>query len=237
MINKNAVRVGIVAALMPLTYLGANWVQASLKTPGTEMPVWRFQEMPKQFGNWRGEESTMNPNTAVRTGARLDTIIERTYRDNQGHAVAMHAAMFDNPADGVIHSPLVCYNSAGWTKLSEKKIDLQLPTELTNLPEKLTIPVSVSTWENEKDSKQVMVAYWYQLGEHFLFGRWDLGLKIRWSLAGRPKWPALIKVMMEIPIIEGEDAKATVLSFAEQVAGWTNQASHRNAQGMLSGQK
>ena len=67
----------------------------------------------------------------------------------------------------------------------------------------MTIPVSISTWEYEKKNKKVMVVYWYQIGEHFLFGRWDLGIKIRWSLAGKPKWPALIKVMMEIPIDRG----------------------------------
>jgi EpsI family protein len=233
MINGTAVRVGIVAALMPLTYLGANWMQASLKPPGTDMPGWRFQQMPKQIGVWRGEDTTMDPRVAVRTAAVLDTIIERTYRDSSGHVVAMHAAMFDNPADGVIHSPLLCYRAAGWTGLSEKRGNLQLPPELTKLSDKLTIPVSISTWENEKDGRKVMVVYWYQLGQHFLFGRWDLGLKIRWSLAGRKKWPVLIKVMMEIPITEGEDARPIILDFAERIAGWTNQDKHRNGIGML----
>lgn len=237
MINGTAVRVGIVAALMPLAYLGANWVQASLKTPGTDMPDWRFQQMPRQLGNWRGEDTKMDPRLVVQTGARPDTIIERAYHDPQGRVIAMHAAMFDNPSDGVIHSPLVCYQSAGWTRVSENRAYLQLPPELTQLSDKLTVPVSVSTWEDEKTSKKVMVVYWYQLGDHFLFGRWDLGIKIRWSLAGKPKWPTLIKVMMEVPIVEGDDTKATVLDFAEQVAGWMNHTSRRNAKGMLGAGK
>jgi EpsI family protein len=233
MINGTAVRVAIVAVLLPLTFLGANWLRASLEPPGTDMPDWTFHDMPKQLGNWHGEETKMDPRIAVLTGAKLDTIIQRTYRDDSGHAVAVHAAMFDNPATGVMHTPLICYFAAGWTKLSEQRGYLQLPIGLTKLSEKLTIPISITTWESEKENRKVIVVYWYQLGEHFLFGRWDLGVKIRWSLAGKPTWPTLIKVMMEMPIIEGEDAKPTVLGFAEQVAGWANKSPHRNGKGML----
>jgi hypothetical protein len=40
--------------------------------------------------------------------------------------------------------------------------------------------------------------------------------------------------MMEIPIVDREDdTRAAVLDFAEKLAAWTNQASHRNAKGML----
>jgi hypothetical protein len=236
MINSTAVRVGIVAVLILLTSLGANWINASLQSPGTEMPAWTFHDLPKQLGGWRGEDSKMDPVIAEKTGANLDTIIERVYRDNVGHNIAMHAATFDNPAAGVIHSPLICYASAGWKKLSETGNHLQLSTKLTGLPDELTIPVSISTWENERDNKKVVVVYWYQLGKYFLFGRLDLGIKIRWALAGKQQWPALIKVMMEMPIMEGEDPNLPVLDFAEQVAVWENQSSHRCGKGMLGTQ-
>jgi hypothetical protein len=234
MINGTAVRIGVVALLIPVTLLCAKWVQASLDVPGTEMPDWTFHAMPMQLGAWRGIESKMDPKIAVQTGAKLDTIIERSYHDDSTpvHVIGMHAAMFDNPAAGVIHSPLVCYNAAGWKKLSEKRGALQLPVELTKLPDKLVVPVSISTWEDEVNSKKVMVVYWYQVGEHYLFGRLDLGIKIRWALAGK-KWPALMKVMMEIPIVEGDDPQLAVLDFAQKVAGWLNQSSRRNGKGML----
>jgi EpsI family protein len=233
MINNTAVRVGIVALLVPLTYLGANWVQASLDVRGTDMPDWTFHKMPYRLGGWQGEETKMDSKLAERTGAKLDTIIERTYRDKQGHAIRMHAAMFDNPAAGVIHSPMVCYQSQGWKKLSESRESLQLPTELTNLPDTLAIPISISTWEYEKENRKVIVVYWYQIGDHFLFGRWDLGIKIRWALAGKPKWPALFKVMLEADLIDEKDSKTAILGLSEQVAGWTNKAERRNGKGML----
>ncbi len=123
----------------------------------------------------------MDPLIAVATNAKLDTIINRAYQDDSGHVISMHAAMFEDP-NGVLHSPLVCYQAAGWTRLSESRKLLHL-----NFPDKseLALPVSISRWENEKDNRKVMVVYWFQLGEHFLFGRWDLGMKIRWSLSGQ----------------------------------------------------
>lgn len=72
-----------------------------------------------------------------------------------------------------------------------------------------------------------MVVYWYQLGDHVLFDRWDLGMKIRWSLRGREKWPALIKVMLTIPAADPEAAKPVLLDFAKQLAAWENQPKHQ----------
>ena len=102
----------------------------------------------------------------------------------------MYGAMFSNPRGGVYHTPINCYRSTGWQDTSETREDLEVSDDLT-------IPVSLSTWEQK--GERVLVVYWYQIGEHVLFDRWDLGMKIRWSLRGRPKWPALIKVMLSIP--------------------------------------
>ena len=39
--------------------------------------------------------------------------------------------------------------------------------------EDLTIAVSLTTWEKEEE--KILVVYWYQLGQHVLYGRFDLG--------------------------------------------------------------
>ena len=97
-------RVYIVAALIPLTWWGAGWVKAALEPPEVDMPDWTFREMPRQLGNWHGEDTRMDPKIAVATGAKLDTIVDRIYRDDAGHVINMHTAMFDDPAGGVYHS-------------------------------------------------------------------------------------------------------------------------------------
>ncbi len=216
MIGSTAARIYIVAALILATYGVAHLVQTALEPPEVVLPRWTFEEMPLQFGGWRGQSTEMDPEIAVATGA--DRIVNRAYVDDRGHVVSMHTAMFQRLEAGVYHSPLNCYRSKGWQLMKESRENLPIA-------EGLTIPVSLTTWERE--GERVLVIYWYQLGEHVLFGRWDLGLKIRWSFRGQPKWPALIKVMLQIPAPEPEDARTTILGFAEQVAKWENLPAHR----------
>jgi EpsI family protein len=225
MTDKTSVRVYIVVALIPLTWWGARLMNAALEPPTVDMPDWSFAEMPRQFGNWQGEDTELDPLIAVATGAQ--TIVNRCYRDSAGHVINMHTAVFADPKGGVYHSPINCYRSQGWEKLSEVHTDLQVNDELS-------IPVDVTLWDHNGERR--IVVYWYQLGQHVLFGRWDLGIKVRWSLAGKPTWPALIKVMLEIPTSQSDDAKTVVLNFAEQVAKWANQPGHRNGKGMLGTQ-
>jgi EpsI family protein len=225
-INSRHVRVYLVAAMIPLTLWSAKRLNVSLKPPAVDMPKWTFAQMPKQLGEWQGEdELDMDPKIANATEAKVDTIVNRKYRDDKGHVVAMHTAMFDDPKGGVYHSPLTCYRSQGWEKLSETQRNLEINDELS-------IPVSVTVWQQKNEKK--MVVYWYQLGKHVLFNRWDLGLKVRWSLAGKPTWPALIKVMLDIPMTTSQDdTESAVLNLAERVAKWENQPSRRNGKGML----
>jgi len=217
MIGSTAARIYIVAALIMATYGVAHLVEAALEPPEVVLPRWTFEEMPLQFGDWRGVPTTMDPEIAVATGA--DRIVNREYKDDRGHAVSMHTAMFKRPEVGVYHSPLNCYRAQGW-QLMKGEVRENLPVS-----DGLTIPVSLTTWERE--GERLMVVYWYQMGEHVLFGRWDLGWKIRWSLRGQPRWPAVIKVMLQISAPEPEDAKTAILSFAEQVAKWENQPAHQ----------
>jgi hypothetical protein len=83
-------------------------------------------------------------------------------------------------------------------------------------------------WERESEhgTQHEIVVYWEQLGEHVLFDRADLGFRVRWSLRGRPTWPALLKVMLSLPTNNVEDPKSLILDFAKEVATWENQPSH-----------
>ena len=73
------------------------------------------------------------------------------------------------------------------------------------------------------------MVYWYQLGEHLLYSRADLGFHVRWALRGQPVWPVLIKVMLQIPApSDGEDSKPMILGFAKQIATWMNQQEERD---------
>jgi EpsI family protein len=204
--------VGIVLATIGISYL----VRAETEPPQVEMPTWTLRDIPFQLGEWHGETTQLDPKIALATGA--DTIVDRTYRDDLGHTVLLHTAMFKDPAVGVYHSPLNCYRAAGWTQTGDA-------TEKVEIGNDLTIPVAVTTWE--RDGDKILVAYWFQLGQHVLYSRADLGVDIRWAMRGQPKWPALLKVMVQAELTDPEASQAAAVSFTHQVAKWLNQPEHR----------
>jgi EpsI family protein len=216
MINSTAFRLCIVVALMLFAYGGARLVKAGLEPPTVDLPDWTFRELPLQLGPWHGHKTELDPEIAKATGASI--IVDRLYEDEAGHSISLHTAMFKNPNDAVCHTPINCYRANGYQ-------DTSAVHENVEASDSLTIPVSLTTWERK--GEQLMVVYWYQLGEHILFDKWDLGFKVRWSLRGRAKWPALVKVMLQINASNPEDARTAVLSFAKQVAAWENQPKHR----------
>ena len=184
--------------------------------------------LPLQIGDWRGERvdrEKMDPKRreeydkiADKTGAAKETIEDRSYHDDLGHTIMLHAAMFDDPNAGVYHVPANCYRAAGWKKMDEYRETLQIS-------EDVSIPVNVTAWERENE--HVLVVYWLQLGEHVLFDRSDLGLKVRWAMRGQPKWPALMKVMLSMPANDWDEAKPILVGFAEEIAKWENQPEHQ----------
>jgi EpsI family protein len=221
---------GIMAATLGITYYIQNGL---LKQPEVKLPSWTFKEMPRQgvkdgvdFGEWRGEVTESDPKLTGASGAEIT--VERRYSDDAGHQVEVYTAMFKNASEGVYHSPMNCYVAQGFRqKGSTQKKPLRIN-------DKLSIPVRVLTWERDNPHggiEQVIVVYWYQLGKHVLFGRTDLGLSVRWALAGRPEWPALTKVMMQISASDSDEAEHAILDLAERVARWENQPNHRREWG------
>lgn len=214
--NSTALRLYAVVAIVAVTYGIASWVQAQVEPPGVEMPNWTFREMPLQLGEWQGEDTELDPKIAAATGAKI--IVDRLYRNDLGRAVSLHTAMFDDPSEGVYHSPLNCYVANGWTKTNETLATVHISDDRT-------LPVKLITWQ--KEGETVMVVYWYQLGENVLYGRLDLG-KLRFTtLRGQEKWPALVKVMIQISAIDVLETEAVVLEFADCVAQWLNQPKHQ----------
>jgi EpsI family protein len=213
--NSTAIRLYAAAVIVVATWGISHWVQAATAPPEVEMPNWTLRELPLQLGNWHGENATLDPKIAAATGA--DVIVNRFYHDDANHTISLHTATFKDPAEGVYHSPLNCYRANGWTQVQDSHEDVEVADDLT-------IPVHLTTWQREGD--RVLVVYWYQLGTHVLYSRLDLG-GIRWSLRGQSKWPALVKVMLQIPVGDQEDEKAALLGFTERMAKWLNQPEHR----------
>lgn len=223
--SSTAIRLYLLSVIVLAIYGIARWEKYALQPPPVQLPSWTFDELPLQLGDWHGEPTELDPKIVMAVGAAPGRIVDRAYHDGIGHTITMHTAMFADPVEGVYHSPLNCYRANGWQLKDKTREELRVSDDLT-------IPVNLTTWQQE--NRTALVLYWYQLGEHVLFDRLDMGLKVRWSLAGKPKWPPLVKVMLQIEAAEVEEAKTLILGFAEQIAKWENQPDRRKELLLLS---
>ena len=207
---NTAIRLLIASGLVVLLYLGTSLVRSGKAVIG-ELPERDFQEMPLQFGPWRGEEVELDPRVFMRTGA--DIVVDRAYRDDTPHPVSVHVALFRDPDVGIFHSPMNCYRVNGWQVEEGARVELQVA-------DNSSIPVSLTTWKRE--GERILVMYWYQLGEHVVFDRWDLG-KVRLKMAGGKTWPALIKVLMQTSAPDLEEAEVRMRGLAAHVHNWVSE--------------
>jgi EpsI family protein len=236
--NNTTLRLWIVVALVAAAYGVSFLVKAGAAPPEVQLPDWTFSELPTslpppevsspQGTTWRGEDTEMDPKLTAAIGA--DSVVDRVYRDEKGNAISMHTAIFANPAEGALHSPINCYRGAGWEKVAETSEE-EIPVD-----DERNVPVNITTWERTtlergRGRERVVVLYWYQIGEHVLFGRWDLG-KVRWAMRGQPVWPATVKVLLQTSA-EGDlyDAKTRILDLAEQIGRWIDKRSHQMSVG------
>ena len=54
----------------------------------------------------------------------------------------------------------------------------------------------------------MIVAYWYEVGDHTMFERQDL-LKTQWAMFGKTKWPVMFKVLLEMPAGDTEQTRSS----------------------------
>jgi EpsI family protein len=202
----------IVAAMAVLIAGGAYAVRGGMKPRDVEMPAKDFRTLPVQIGPWHGTDEELNREVFSRIGA--DVVIDRAYKNDAGRSISLHTAVFTDPDTGIYHSPINCYRSNGWQKLKDTRMELRVGEERP-------VEVSYTTWE--KEGQRVLVVYWYKIGEHFLFDRFEMG-GVRWKMRGQRTWPALVKVLMQTAATgDPQKDEAELRDFAEQVYRWVHE--------------
>jgi len=203
------IRLLVVASFVLLASFACYWVRAGLKPPSVKMPDQDFHKMPLVFDDWQGEDVELDPKVFIKIGA--DVVIDRKYRNDRGQVISTHTAVFSDPDEGVMHNPMNCYRVTGWQKVDDEYLMLEAPG-------KTPVKVRCVAWNRE--GERALVVYWYQLGEHSLFNRLDLG-KLRWEMGGVKTWPALLKIMLHMPSSDHPAGdRAAIMDLAGKIYGW-----------------
>jgi len=207
-------RILILAVLVFVVDLGADWMRAGLKPAVVAKPDRDINDMPLQFGQWQGREYDLaEENKQLYDQIGADVVTERRYRDQYGNEIFLHCAVFLEYDVGVFHLPTNCYRSQGWQLADQQSVYLESP---------VSEPKTVNLMTSEQEGQQPALAcYWYQLGEHVVLSRLDLGVT-RWKLGGRETWPPLIKVLITGTLADPEESRRQVHEFAQQIYTWLN---------------
>jgi hypothetical protein len=223
-----AVRLSIAAAIVVLTYGAMHVLNAGIKPAEVVFPAWvdaifdKDKGLPMQLGSWTGQKCKLDPLIFAATGAKIAE--DRIYTDDIGHSVSMHVAVFDDPDEGLIHTPFNCYRTQGFQSRKEKLEPL--PGEQTNAPE-----VFFTHWDQDGQNP-CLVVHWYQLGDTMIYDRFGLG-KARFAMR---TWPPLIKILIQINGTTDDD-KELIMNYSKLVHSWLNQPSHKAETQIITGSK
>jgi EpsI family protein len=218
-------RLLLVAAAIAVSWWVTVWAWASLKPPDVDMPDRDYRNLPHEIGQWRGVDKELDPKIFAAIGANY--VVDRVYRSGR-HRISLHLAVFDNPDEGVRHSPMNCYLGQGYRNASTKRTSL----ELADQPE---MEMLLTTWE--KDQKRILVGYWFKMGEYLLFDRTDMAV-VRLKLRGKQSWPALVKVLIHYDLagsrLTDEDTNR-LREFAVMVEKWIGAPDDESALKLIGG--
>lgn len=221
--NRLQIRLIVAAALIVLVAAGVQLAGGAAKPAHVHMPAVDFRLMPMELGPWRGERVELDPRIFNAIGAKV--VEDRRFTNPQGALITFHGAVFDDPEEGVYHTPTNCYRASGWTRRSE----IEVPLEVAGAR---TVPVLLSVWQRQNAgvTERIFVLNWYELGDYYnIKGRWTMGV-VRWKMRNVDPWPALSKVLMQTAIGEDEEAaRRNILDLAARVSLWMEENMRQTA--------
>jgi EpsI family protein len=208
-----------------------SWVtyqaRAGMKPPEVEMPTRDYNNIPYQLDAWHGVDLKIDEKEFAESGAEYS--VNRAYR-RENRALSLLLAVFKSPDEGVLHSPMHCYQGKGFRELSTKNVSL-------NVPDRPDMEMKLTTWE--KDEQRILVGYWFKFGEHLVFNRAGVAMA-RFQMGGQSVWPATVKVLVHLNIASGGPTKEDenlICNFAATVEKWIAAPDDQTALEMIGGSR
>ncbi|MBN2022629.1 MAG: EpsI family protein [Pirellulales bacterium] len=170
-------------------------------------PEHTLSSLPLEIGSWRGEEVPIaDERREEAIGA--DETINRRYRNASGDSISLHAACFVKFDRSVPHSPDVCYPGNGYTKITDKTVEL---------PCSEGAPGRAKLVAFEMNGRRVYVLFWFQLGDQICLGIDDMAAARRELRPRSTEWPSILKFLLETPIDDLEADEARLVEFATRL--------------------
>lgn len=199
--------VGVQLGFMYLGRLG-NPEVIELQQPLTAFPL---SVRTPVSGTWEGKAVTLDERQF--NESQVDVAVTRAYTNREGRLLKFLLAEYKQPSTGLYHNPMNCYRANGFAQLER----VRRPLKTANRPD---TEVDLTTWD--KGGERVLVAYWYEVGDHTLFERQDL-LPTQWAMFGKTQWPVMLKVLLEVPVKDTGDlvnAQTDIMEMAQVVREW-----------------
>ena len=204
-------QVWLTALIMVGGWLLTIWVRAGYSFEVTKMKS-GLESLPIDFFGYQGKDLDVDDEISKVLAA--DSTLNREYTQANGTSITVHGSAWIRPdaisADVAPHPPSVCYVSAGWTPKEERMVDLK-----TN---SVTIPIKLIAFQ--KGSNNCVVAYWYQMGEHY-FTTSGEARKVHRELWGKKQWPFSVKFMLQIQSPDIDNALPDIEPFATELMEWS----------------
>lgn len=146
--------------------------------------------IPKQFGEWRVDESLVPIQVSPDVQAALNKVynqtLARTYINSQGQRVMLSIAYGADQSDSVqVHLPEGCYTGQGFA-VGEKRKD-QILTPFGDLP--------VARLLAQQGPRNEPITYWVMVGNEIARDTWEMKkIKLRYTLKGEIAEGMLVRI-------------------------------------------
>ena len=194
----------VAAAIVAGIYVGGRLLDGwGIPTTGT-YPQQALDDLPRQLGEWQGEDQEMDPQLFEVTGATF--AVNRLYTNPAGETMMLHATVkvFTNDVN-LPHPPPRCYTGSGHSISEMKILDI-------DLPDGTTIPAQLMTAELGR--RRTYVLYWYKVGDDIVHDGPEMR-RVTWKMRGKEAWPPVLKVMLSHSARDEHEAVSQLKSIAE----------------------
>jgi len=190
---STALRLVFVAVIL-VAFQGGVWAYLNVGLPAKP---YRFNhlpdELPMQLGEWMGENCEMDSRLGERFTA--EQIVNRTYRDLNGHEISLHLAVWGDFARAV-HPPKGCFRGSGLDLIKEERI-------LITGANGESVEACLLTYG--RDGQTAFVLYWFEVGQHIAHSLREIR-SAQYSFRGADSWPLTMKVMLQTRVQDRQQA-------------------------------